>query len=56
VSGEAGDRSSDPLQEAFDGNAAAAAIPLLLRIARATGGRVTLPYLDDQALRVGVET
>ena len=56
VSGEAGDRSSDPLQEAFDGNAAAAAIPLLLRIARATGGRVTLPYLDGQALRVEVGT
>jgi hypothetical protein len=54
VSGEASDRSSDRLQEAFDGNAAAAAIPLLARIARGTGGVVTLPYLDGQALRVEV--
>jgi hypothetical protein len=54
VSGEASDRSSDRLQEAFDGNAAAAAIPLLARIARGTGGVVTLPYLDGQALRVEI--
>jgi hypothetical protein len=54
VSAEPGDRSSDRLRDAFEGNAAAAAIPLLARIARGTGGVVTLPYLDDQALRMEV--
>ena len=53
-SGGDGDRSSDRWQDAFAGNAAAAAIPLLACIARGTGGAVTLPYLDSQSLRVEV--
>ena len=50
----AGHRPSDGWPSAFEGNAAAAAIPLLACIARGTGGAVALPYLDDQALHVEV--
>ena len=47
-------RSADPLTAAFDGNAAASAIPLLAMLARGERGAIALPYLDGQALRVEV--
>ena len=43
-----------PLAATFDGNAAAAAIPLLAMLARGESGAMALPFLGGQSLRVEV--
>ena len=48
------ERVADPMVSAFARNDAAAAIPLLARIAARKGGAVALPYLGGQSLRVEV--
>lgn len=53
---EAGPREADAglqaLAQAFAGNAAAAALPLLRAMATQAGTEILLPYLDDERLRL----
>ena len=54
VGGAGARMAGDPITTAFDGNAGAALIPLLARVARRESGRVSLPRLNGGTLVVEV--